>query len=96
MERFTRAALVLTKITILFLPINVMSSYFSADFVDTQFTVRSFWTVFGIVLGSSLILIFAFGAYSGTMEEDLNHKPLSKRLWDMSRGFLPKTKKSHK
>ena len=70
-----------------------MSSYFSTDLIDTQFTVRTFWTAFAIVLGSSLILIFAFGAYSGTMEEDLNHKPLSKRFWDDSRTFLKKKKK---
>ena len=70
-----------------------MSSYFSADLVDTQFTVHAFWTAFGIVLGSSLILIFAFGAYSGTMEGKIIHKPLSKKVLDISRTFVKSRRK---
>lgn len=68
MERLTRVTLLITKATILFLPVSLMSAYFSVSLTDTQYTVTEYWTSFAIILFLSWIALFVFGVFSGSMQ----------------------------
>ena len=67
-ERLTRAAFLISKATVLFLPVSFMTSYFSAQFEGTVFTIKQYWLAFAIVLALSSLVLVGFGAVSGTLE----------------------------
>lgn len=66
-ERLTRAAFLMSKATVLFLPVSFMTSYFSADF-GMSYTIKTYWITFMIVLVASWMVLVGFGAISGTLE----------------------------
>ena len=81
-ERLTRVTLLLGKMTLLFMPISVMTGYFSSQFVDARFTVRSYWSWFAGVLSASIVLLSIFSLLSGTMDTAIIYRPMSRRLMD--------------
>ncbi|KAI6858707.1 hypothetical protein KC338_g7611 [Hortaea werneckii] len=68
MERLTRVTLLLTKATILFLPVSLMSAYFSIDLTGERYTVIEYWVSFGIILFCSWVALFLFGVLSGSVQ----------------------------
>lgn len=68
MERLTKITLLITKATILFLPISLMSAYFSVQFTGVEYTVKEYWVSFSVILAMSWIMLFAFGVVSGSVE----------------------------
>ncbi|KAI7469508.1 hypothetical protein KC357_g6439 [Hortaea werneckii] len=68
MERLTRVTLLLTKATILFLPVSLMSAYFSIDLTGERYTVTEYWVSFGIILFCSWVALFLFGVLSGSVQ----------------------------
>lgn len=96
MERLTRVTLLLAKVTILFMPVTLMTGYFSVNFQGTEFSVQSYWWAFGIVLGVSCVLVFLFSFFSGTMEGKIVTKPWSRMLYDVSkRWVMHRRKRGH-
>lgn len=67
MERLTRVSLLITKATILFLPVNLMTGYFSAD-LNVDYSVGTYWAAFGLLLLLSCLALIGFGVMSGSME----------------------------
>lgn len=67
-ERLTRAAFLISKATVLFLPVSFMTSYFSADFANVNFTIKTYWISFSVVLALSALVLVGFGAVSGTLD----------------------------
>lgn len=65
-ERLTRITLLLAKVTMLFMPVSLMSGYFSSQFTDSAFKVRNYWTWFGIILSITILFLMSFGLLSGT------------------------------
>ncbi|GAB7348616.1 hypothetical protein MBLNU459_g6993t1 [Dothideomycetes sp. NU459] len=78
-ERLTRVALLISKATILFLPVSFMTAYFSVD-TGITYTIRTYWVSFSVVLFSSWIVLFGFGVMSGTMERWTFFPPLRKAV----------------
>lgn len=68
MERLTRVTLLITKATILFLPVSLMSAYFSLNLAGTQYTVTQYWISFAVVLVISWAALFIFGVFSGSAQ----------------------------
>lgn len=74
--------LLLAKVTILFMPVSLMTAYFSTQLDNVKFTLTSYWISFGVVLAISIASLVAFGFVSGTMEGKLLYKSLSRTLLD--------------
>ncbi|GME51278.1 Adp-ribosylation factor protein [Neofusicoccum parvum] len=91
-ERLTRVTLLLAKATLLFMPVSIMAAYFSCQFEGQEFTVRQFWTWFGVVVGVSLVGLFVFSFVSGTMEGKMLYKSMSASMMDMSKKWWGKKK----
>ncbi|KAF2264577.1 hypothetical protein CC78DRAFT_516793 [Lojkania enalia] len=92
-ERLTRVTLLLAKVTIVFMPVTLMTGYFSIQFANTEFTVKSYWWAFAIILAASLVLLFLFSFFSGTMDGKIISKPFSRMMYDISKRWLLHRKK---
>jgi len=77
--------LLLAKTTFLFMPVSLMTAYFSCQFKDVEFTISNYWMWFGIIVGLSFVAICAFSVFSGTMEGKMMYKSISRRIYDVGR-----------
>jgi hypothetical protein len=52
----------LAKLSVLFLPISFLTSYFSTQINDLQntFTAKNYWTSFAIIISLSFLALFFF------------------------------------
>jgi hypothetical protein len=66
-DRLTRVALLISKATILFLPLTFLTEYVSAD-LGITYSVKTYWIAFAVVLTLSWMMLMGFGVLSGTME----------------------------
>ncbi|KAF2461069.1 hypothetical protein BDY21DRAFT_279153 [Lineolata rhizophorae] len=82
-ERLTRVTLLLAKFTILFMPVSIVTGYFSTQLEGITFTQRSFWLTFGMTLLVSVVLLIAFSVLSGTMEGAIMYRSFSRFFWEM-------------
>jgi hypothetical protein len=79
-ERLTEITLLLAKITIMFMPISILSAYFGGSFVDAEFRVGSYWKWFaGVFVGSGVALL-GFSVGSGTVQAEGLYKPLGAKV----------------
>jgi hypothetical protein len=67
-ERLTRITLLLAKVTMLFMPVSLMTAYFSCQLADVEFTVKNYWSWFAGILTASIAGLVGFSFVSGTME----------------------------
>lgn len=95
-ERLTWVTLFLAKITILFTPVTLMTGYFSIQFKNTEFEIRSYWWTFAIVFGLSIFLLLLFSFFSGTFEGKIINKSWSRIAYDISRRWWMHRKKRSK
>jgi Mg2+ and Co2+ transporter CorA len=95
-ERLTWVTLVLAQITILFTPVTLMTGYFSIQFKNTEFEVRSYWWAFGIILGASLLVLFLFSYFSGTLNGHIIKTSWSRMVVDISKRWWSHRKKRGK
>jgi Mg2+ and Co2+ transporter CorA len=97
-ERLTRTTILLAKLTILFLPVSLMTGYFSVQIQDLQgvYTHKTYWSCFGVIMFMSVMLLFVFGWISGIVEGKVVYQPLTKKLWTASMKALGKGKKEPK
>lgn len=87
-ERLTRVTLLLAKITIVFMPVTLMTGYFSCQFAGMEFTHASYWWAFAGVLVLSLLFTFIFSVMSGTFEGKIMTRTWSRMMYDGSRKWL--------
>lgn len=87
-ERLTRITLLLAKVTMLFMPVSLMTAFFSTQIVNVKFTLRDYWISFSVILGSSFLALAIFSFASGTTEGKMIYKPLSRIVFDISKAFL--------
>ncbi|KAL5393486.1 hypothetical protein DPSP01_000302 [Paraphaeosphaeria sporulosa] len=95
-ERLTRVTLLLAKVTIVFMPVTLMTGYFSIQFAGLEFTVRSYWWAFAVVLAVSMVLLFLFSFFSGTFEGKIITRSWSRIMFDVSRRWLVHKRKKGK
>ncbi|KAE9987389.1 hypothetical protein EG327_003835 [Venturia inaequalis] len=73
-ERLTRVTLVLAKVTMLFMPVSLMTGYFSSQLTDATFSVKSYWISFAVVLFTSIFGLIVFDVFSATSEGKMDMK----------------------
>lgn len=58
--RLTRSATLLAKLSVLFLPVSLMTSYFSTQIDDLAgvYTVTTYWVSFAVVMSLSFLILF--------------------------------------
>ena len=97
MEHLTRITIFFAKFTILFLPVSLMTSYFSTQIQDLHYTQKIYWTAFAVIMSLTYGLLAFFGYISGTVEGNIIYQPLSTRLLNVLKGFyralVPKKKR---
>lgn len=84
-ERLTRVTLLLAEITIFFTPVTLMTGYFSIQFAGLEFEVKTYWWAFLIVISISLVFVFLFSLFSGTMEGKIMTRTWSRMVYDISK-----------
>ncbi|KAH7080463.1 hypothetical protein BKA63DRAFT_244239 [Paraphoma chrysanthemicola] len=82
-ERLTWVTLLLAKITILFTPVTLLTGYFSIQFKDTEFEIKSYWWAFASVFSASLALLVLFSWFSGTLEAKIITRSWSRVAFDV-------------
>lgn len=61
--RLTRAAALLAKLSVLFLPVSLMTSYFSVEIEDLKgvYTRKDYWYSFAVIMSISFLFLFFLG-----------------------------------
>lgn len=92
-ERLTRITILLAKLTILFLPVSLMTGYFSIQMVQNRYTLATYWGSFGVIMGVSLLFLVVFGGLSGTLEGRPIYKSMTRTFIDFSTDAIGKRRK---
>lgn len=88
-ERLTRITILLAKVTILFLPVSLMTAYFSTQLEDnTTFTIQTYWISFAVIFALSWLGLWVFGKISGTVETAMVYRPLNQVIAGMLRDMV--------
>jgi Mg2+ and Co2+ transporter CorA len=95
-ERLTWVTLLLAKITILFTPVTLMTGYFSIQFKEMEFEMRSYWQAFGIIFGISAALLVLFSWVSGTFEGKIITRSWTRAVYDVGRRWFVHRRKRGK
>ncbi|KAE8134501.1 ADP-ribosylation factor [Aspergillus pseudotamarii] len=79
-EKLTRITILLAKVTILFLPVSLMTGYFSTELQNVKgvYTVNQYWVSFGVIMFLSIVLLTLFGYLSDTVEGRTIYQSLSR------------------
>ncbi|KAL4816380.1 hypothetical protein BDW67DRAFT_162205 [Aspergillus spinulosporus] len=69
-EKLTRTTILLAKVTILFLPVSLMTGYFSTELAGVKgvYTQVQYWVAFAVIMVLSIILLALFGWISDILE----------------------------
>ncbi len=86
-ERLTRITILLAKVTVIFLPVSLMTAYFSTQIKDVVFTRKAYWIGFGITTLLSIVFLVFFGIFSDTVESTIIYKPLSRWMLDRAKAL---------
>lgn len=81
-ERLTRITILLAKVTILFLPVSLLTAYFSVSAITQGYTKKTYWTCFAVIMALSFLGLAAFGQLSGTVEGKPIYRSLSQMGWE--------------
>ncbi|KAF7676714.1 adp-ribosylation factor protein [Alternaria burnsii] len=82
-ERLTWVTLLLAKITILFTPVTLMTGYFSIQFKEMEFEMRSYWQAFGIIFGASVALLVLFSWHTALLLGDFAHCVAEMKIFNL-------------
>lgn len=87
-ERLTRITILLAKVTILFMPVSLMTAYFSTQLSDLAnlYTVKTYWVCFAVIMSLSFIGLALFGLASGTLEGKPIYRSFTQTMVDAGRG----------
>ena len=83
----TRITILLAKATILFLPVSLMTAYFSTELegVKGHYRIHTYWIAFGVIMCLSIILLAIFGMASDTVEGKTIYRSLVRTFYDASK-----------
>lgn len=83
-EKLTRITIILAKATILFLPVSLMTAYFSTQIEDLQgvYTATTYWVCFAIIISISFVFLFGFGWISETLEGKVIYRSTTRTLYE--------------
>ncbi|KAF9889704.1 hypothetical protein FE257_007010 [Aspergillus nanangensis] len=86
-EKLTRITVLLAKLTMLFLPVSLMTAYFSTELQNVKgvYTVTQYWAAFGVIMGLSIMLLALFGFLSDTVEGKTIYQSLFRTFFRSSK-----------
>ncbi|KAJ6164016.1 hypothetical protein N7470_002688 [Penicillium chermesinum] len=86
-EKLTRITILLAKATMLFLPVSLMTAYFSTELVGVKggYTKADYWVSFAVIFVLTILLLIIFGFASDTVEGKTIYRSLAKTFLQNSR-----------
>ena len=89
-EKLTRITILLAKVTIMFMPVSVMTGYFSTQIKDLQdiYTAKTYWVCFAITIFISFLFLVGFGVISHTLEGGVVYQSLTDATFKLPRKAL--------
>ncbi|KAJ5804676.1 uncharacterized protein N7518_000979 [Penicillium psychrosexuale] len=86
-EKLTRITILLAKATILFLPVSLMSAYFSTELVGVKngYTKADYWVSFVVIFLVTILLLTVFGYASDTVEGRTIYRSMIRTFFRRSR-----------
>ncbi|KAJ5198780.1 uncharacterized protein N7498_007897 [Penicillium cinerascens] len=87
-EKLTRITILLAKATIMFLPVSLMTGYFSTQLQGIKggkYSVTEYWVAFAVILVVSILLLMIFGVASDTVEGKTIYRSLVRTFFRTSR-----------
>ncbi|KAL6231405.1 hypothetical protein BDW75DRAFT_220298 [Aspergillus navahoensis] len=89
-EKLTRITILLAKVTILFLPVSLMTGYFSTELagVKGMYTQVQYWVAFAVIMVLSIALLVLFGWISDTVEGKPIYRSMFRTFFRKSRSKL--------
>ncbi|KAK5467589.1 hypothetical protein LTS15_000562 [Exophiala xenobiotica] len=87
-ERLTRTTILLAKATIVFLPISLMTAYFSIQVgnIQDKYSLKTYWLCFLVVSVLSIAFLGAFGFYTHTVEGKTIYRSVTRMILDVFKG----------
>lgn len=94
-EKLTRITVLLGKGTILFLPVSLMTAYFSTQIDDLQgvYTKSDYWVSFAVIMFLSAAVLVIFGYASDTVEGRTIYRSLVRTFFRSSRDRISHRRK---
>ncbi|KKK24604.1 hypothetical protein P175DRAFT_0432568 [Aspergillus ochraceoroseus IBT 24754] len=89
-EKLTRITILLAKITIVFLPVSLMTAYFSTELAGVKgvYTEAQYWVSFAVIMFVSILLLALFGYVSDTMEGKTIYRSMFRTFFRNSKSQL--------
>jgi uncharacterized membrane protein len=89
-EKLTRITILLAKVTILFLPVSLMTGYFSTELegVKRVYTQVEYWVSFAVIMVLSIVLLSLFGYVSDTVEGKTIYRSMFRTFFRKSKNRL--------
>uniref|UniRef100_A0A093VCL7 ADP-ribosylation factor n=1 Tax=Talaromyces marneffei PM1 TaxID=1077442 RepID=A0A093VCL7_TALMA len=86
-EKLTRITILLAKATIMFLPVSLMSQYFSIQIPDIggPLSLRAYWISFAVLMVLSISILTLFGYLSDTVEGKTIYRSVTRTLFSSSK-----------
>lgn len=86
-EKLTRTTILLAKATILFLPVSLMTGYFSIQLseIEKLYDLRTYWLCFLVVIVGSIAGLVVFGTFTEKVGAEMTYKSLTRTLWEKVR-----------
>ncbi|ETI26241.1 hypothetical protein G647_03018 [Cladophialophora carrionii CBS 160.54] len=84
-EKLTRTTILLAKATILFLPVSLMTAYFSIQLkeIDDKYSLKTYWFCFLVVTILSILFLVVFGGITHTLEGKTVYRSVTRTLGRM-------------
>ncbi|KIX98897.1 uncharacterized protein Z520_05358 [Fonsecaea multimorphosa CBS 102226] len=81
-ERLTRTTILLAKATILFLPVSLMTGYFSIQLPEIEkiYTLKTYWLCFLVVSILSVLFLVLFGITTHTLEGQTVYRSITSTI----------------
>jgi Mg2+ and Co2+ transporter CorA len=82
-EKLTRTTIFLAKATVIFLPVSLLTAYFSIQVgnIDQIYSLKTYWLSFSVVAAASIVFLAASEAATGTIEGQIVFRSLHRALW---------------
>lgn len=95
-ERLTRSATLLAKLSVFFLPISFMTSYFSVQIphLTDGYTAWTYWGAFAVIASISFLSLFFFSKVLMFLSERLDHWADRATRWTSDRAGWRQRQKS--
>ncbi|OAX80161.1 hypothetical protein ACJ72_05506 [Emergomyces africanus] len=94
-ERLTRTTILIAKATILFLPVTLMTGYFSTEIKELEgvYTVKQYWIAFAVLLALSALVLAIYGWATDTVEGKTVYVSFAKSFYRSTAAALGRRRK---